>query len=107
MDGAIHVLTGPTALPVPARGSVLVCRATDPNRTPLIALAGALVIDLGTPASHGAIIARELAIPCVIGTGDGTRLLTTGDRVHVDGSTGVVRVLQQATRSSGRREPPC
>jgi pyruvate,water dikinase len=52
-----------------------------------------LVIDIGGVLSHGAIAARELGIPCVIGTGDGTRRLRTGDRVRVDGQTGSVEVL--------------
>ncbi|GAA5146456.1 hypothetical protein GCM10023321_05960 [Pseudonocardia eucalypti] len=74
-------------------GEILVCRTTDPGWVALFALADGLVIDIGGPASHGAIVARELGIPCVIGTGDGTRRLTTGDRVEVDGDTGVVTLL--------------
>lgn len=74
-------------------GEILVCRTTDPGWVALFALADGLVIDIGGPASHGAIVARELGIPCVIGTGDGTRRLRTGDRVEVDGDTGLVTVL--------------
>ena len=59
-------------------------------------LAEALVIDMGGPTSHGAIVARELGIPCVIGTGDGTHRIRTGDRISVDGSSGAVEILHRA-----------
>ncbi|MBA2281970.1 MAG: hypothetical protein H0W25_12175 [Acidimicrobiia bacterium] len=71
-------------------GDVLVCELTDPGWTPLFAVAGACVIDIGGPLSHGAIVARELGIPCVIGTGDGSARITDGTRVVVDGDRGEV-----------------
>jgi phosphohistidine swiveling domain-containing protein len=71
-------------------GDVLVCELTDPGWTPLFAVAGAVVIDIGGPLSHGAIVARELGIPCVIGTGDGTRRIPDGAVVEVDGDRGEV-----------------
>ncbi|MGH9286601.1 MAG: PEP-utilizing enzyme, partial [Acidimicrobiales bacterium] len=77
-------------------GEILVCRFTDPSWAPLFTLAEALVIDIGAAASHGAIVARELGVPCVIGTGDGTRRIRTGDRLHVDGSGGRVQILERA-----------
>jgi phosphohistidine swiveling domain-containing protein len=77
---------------------ILVCPTTDPSWVPLMLLAGALVIDIGSTASHGAIIARELGVPCVTGTSTGTTELRTGDRVHVDGGAGVVTVLERAAR---------
>ena len=48
-----------------------------------------------------AIVARELGIPCVIGTGDGTRRIATGDLLSVDGSTGVVTISERAVAASG------
>ena len=77
-------------------GDVLVCPTTDPSWLALMTVAEALVIDIGAAASHGAIVARELGVPCVIGTRTGTRDLRTGDRVRVDGSTGTVDVLVPA-----------
>jgi pyruvate,water dikinase len=71
-------------------GDVLVCELTDPGWTPLFAVAGACVIDIGGPLSHGAIVAREMGIPCVIGTGDGTRRIADGALVEVDGDLGQV-----------------
>ena len=76
-------------------GEVLVCHTTDPGWAPLMHAASGLAIDVGGPLSHGAIVARELGIPCVIGTGEGTRVIRSGDRVEVDGGAGRVRVLER------------
>jgi pyruvate,water dikinase len=48
---------------------------------------------VGAPLSHAAIIARELGIPAVVGCGDATMRLVTGDRVRVDGGQGTVEIL--------------
>jgi pyruvate,water dikinase len=56
-------------------------------------IASAIVIDIGGPMSHGAIVARELGIPCVINTKTGTRVLKSGERVRVDGGAGTVERL--------------
>jgi len=76
-------------------GDILVCRITDPSWAPLLSVAAAVVIDIGGSLSHGAIVARELGIPCVINTVDGSRKLRTGDRVTVDGGAGLVKVHPQ------------
>jgi pyruvate,water dikinase len=81
---------------------VLVCRTTDPGWASLMAISAALVIDVGGAISHGAIVARELGIPCVIGTGNGTQVLSDGDTVRVDGSAGTVLVLAAASDDPGR-----
>jgi pyruvate,water dikinase len=54
------------------------------------------VIDIGSLSSHGAIVCREMGLPCVINTGNGTSVIRTGDRIRVDGDNGVVRVLVRA-----------
>lgn len=75
---------------------VLVCGTTDPSWASLFLVASALVIDIGGALSHGAIVARELGVPCVINTRVGTRRLRTGDLLRVDGEAGVVTVLEAA-----------
>ena len=77
-------------------GEVLVCETTDPSWASLFLVASALVIDIGGALSHGAIVARELGVPCVINTRVGTRRLRTGDLLRVDGERGVVTVLAAA-----------
>jgi pyruvate,water dikinase len=74
-------------------GEILVCETTDPSWASLMLVAGGLVIDIGGALSHGAIVARELGVPCVINTRVGTQRLRTGDLLRVDGDAGVVAVL--------------
>jgi pyruvate,water dikinase len=77
-------------------GDVLVCPLTSPAWTVLFPQVAALVTDSGGPLSHAAIVAREYDLPSVVGTHDGTRRLEDGQRVAVDGTTGVVRILAPA-----------
>jgi pyruvate,water dikinase len=79
-------------------GTVLVCRATDPSWASLFPLAEAVVTDVGSAMSHAAIVCRELGLPCVAGTRNGTTTLRDGMRVRVDGTTGRVEILQGAAR---------
>jgi pyruvate,water dikinase len=74
-------------------GEVLVTLTTNVGWTPLFPRAAAVVTDIGAPLSHAAIVARELGIPAVVGCGNATKLLATGDRVRVDGAAGTVERL--------------
>jgi pyruvate,water dikinase len=73
-------------------GDILVCKTTDPSWTPLFMLAEALVIDTGGAMSHGAIVARELGVTCVINTVTGTKDIPDGATITVDGATGLVEI---------------
>jgi pyruvate,water dikinase len=74
-------------------GEILVAATTNVGWTPLFPRAAAVITDIGAPLAHAAIVARELGIPAVVGCGDATTRLETGDRVLVDGSQGVVEIL--------------
>jgi pyruvate,water dikinase len=74
-------------------GEILVTPITDIGWTPYFSLIGGLVTDLGSSVSHGAVIAREYGLPCVVNTRQGTRFLQTGNRVRLDGDTGAVTLL--------------
>jgi pyruvate,water dikinase len=74
-------------------GEILVTPITDIGWTPYFSLIGGLVTDLGSSVSHGAVIAREYGLPCVVNTRLGTRFLQTGNRVRLDGDTGSVTLL--------------
>lgn len=93
VEGVAKVIVDPEGDDELEDGEVLVCRTTDPSWASLMMVASALVIDIGGAISHGAIVARELGIPCVIGTRDGSSLLRTGDRIRVDADRGEVTVL--------------
>jgi pyruvate,water dikinase len=77
-------------------GDVLVAAITTPAWTPLFAMAAAVVTDIGGPLSHGSIVAREYGIPAVLGTGDATRRIRSGQMVTVDGGRGVVEIPEAA-----------
>ncbi|QTR03542.1 pyruvate, phosphate dikinase, partial [Saccharothrix algeriensis] len=77
-------------------GEVLVTTVTNIGWTPLFPRAAAVVTDVGAPLSHAAIVARELGIPAVVGCGDATARLRTGDRVRVDGARGTVTPVDRA-----------
>jgi phosphohistidine swiveling domain-containing protein len=74
-------------------GEVLVTTMTNIGWTPIFPRAAAIVTDLGAPLSHAAIVARELGIPAVVGCGNATMRLKTGDRVRVNGGKGLVEIL--------------
>jgi pyruvate,water dikinase len=79
--------------PVGARlepGEILVAPSTDPGWTPLFLTAGGLVMEMGGPNSHGAVVAREYGIPAVVGVPDATLRLSTGQRITVDGGAGTI-----------------
>ena len=78
------------------RGEILVTPVTDVGWTPYFTVIAALVTDIGSSVSHGAVVAREYGLPCVVNTLVATQSLKTGDRVRVDGDRGVVTRLDQS-----------
>ena len=76
-------------------GEVLVTTMTRPNWLIAMKIAAAYVTEVGGILSHAAIVARELGIPCVIGTKIATKVLKDGDLVEVDTEKGVVKILKR------------
>jgi rifampicin phosphotransferase len=74
-------------------GAVLVARTTNPAWTPLFYSARAVVTESGGPLSHGAVTAREVGIPAVMGVRGALEALPDGTRVRVDGTAGSVEKL--------------
>lgn len=95
--GPVRLITDPTQFNAFQPGEVLLARATAPAWTPLFGLAAAVVTDGGALAAHASIVAREYGIPAVVGTGDATHRLTTGQWVTVDGTTGTVTTTHPPT----------
>ena len=71
-------------------GEVLVAPMTSPDWVPVMRRAAAIVTDAGGMTSHAAIVSRELGIPCVVGTGNGTAVIRSGDPITVDGGAGTI-----------------
>jgi pyruvate,water dikinase len=96
VEGRVRVITDALDCDRIEPGEILVCHTTDPSWASAFHLVAAVVIDVGSIASHGAIVSREFGIPCVINTGNGTETLRTGDVVRIDGTAGTVTVLTPA-----------
>lgn len=88
--GRVRLVEGPDDFALFMPGEVLVARATAPAWTPLFADAAAVVTDTGNLAAHASLVAREYGIPAVVGTGNASHLLHTGQPVTVDGSKGII-----------------
>ncbi len=78
------------------QGSVLVSESTQPHLVLACKIASAIVTNEGGVLSHAAIIARELKVPCVVGTREATERFTNGDEILVDGDSGKVVLLKKA-----------
>jgi phosphohistidine swiveling domain-containing protein len=96
-EGTVRIVHGPDDYDKLESGDILVCETTDPSWTPMFLIVDAVVIDVGSAGSHGAIVARELGIPAVVNVAGASRKLQDGDRVVVDGSQGTVKVLALAS----------
>lgn len=90
VTGIARVITNPGDFGRLQPGEILVAPYTNPAWTPLFATAGGMVVDVGGVASHAAIIAREYAIPAVMGIPGASRLIEDGQTITVNGSTGIV-----------------
>ena len=91
--GRARVITDPDDPSALEPGDILVAPITDPSWTPLFVAAAAVVVDVGAPFSHAAIVSRELGIPCVVSATEATKRITDGAEVEVDGTSGTVTVL--------------
>ena len=76
------------------KGDILVIRAASPIFTPLMLLAGGLIVEVGGGASHSSLVAREIGLPAVADVRHATRIFRTGDSVVLDGSKGLVRRVE-------------
>lgn len=106
--GKVRVLDTPAEGDRLQEGEILVAQMTNPDWLPTIRRAAALVTDTGGMTCHAAIVARELGVPCIVGTRTATRDLHDGTTVTVDGTHGRVlsgRVDAAQPSVVERREP--
>lgn len=92
VTGVACVLHGPEDFDQMQQGGILVAKLTTPAWTPLFAMAGGVVTDIGGPLSHGSIVSREYGIPAVMGTVAATHLIESGQVITVDGDAGYVTI---------------
>lgn len=77
------------------RGDILVAQFTTPDFVPAMEKAAAIVADQGGLSSHAAIVSRELGVPCVIATENGTRIIKDNDLLEVDARNGTVKIISR------------
>jgi pyruvate,water dikinase len=92
-EGIARVVKGPEEFDQVTKGEIMVCIMTNPSWVVVFSKITAVVTDTGGVLAHTAVVAREFGIPAVVGTGDATYRVKTGDRLRVNGSTGVVEIL--------------
>ena len=100
VTGEACVLHGPGDFDQMKQGGILVAKLTTPAWTPLFAMAGGVVTDIGGPLSHGSIVSREYGIPAVMGTAAATRVIQSGQTITVDGDGGYVYLGEQKSVDS-------
>ncbi len=93
-EGIVRVVESLDEAYLLQKGEILVTITTNIGWTPLFPRASAVITDIGMPLAHAAIVAREIGIPAVVGCGNATSRLKSGDRVLVDGDQGIVRILE-------------
>lgn len=93
-QGAVNVIEDAKDISQFKKGQVLVTDMTDPDWEPIMKIAGAIVTNRGGRTCHAAIISRELGIPCVIGTGNGTSVIKNGSHITIDCSEGTGRIYE-------------
>jgi pyruvate,water dikinase len=93
IEGVARVVLSPEQFDQVEQGEILVCQMTNPAWVTLFTKISGLVTDAGGASSHPAVLSREFGIPAVIGTSVATQKIETGDRLRVNGSTGVVDIL--------------
>ncbi len=92
-EGLARVMTDPAEAQI-QQGEILVTRYTDPAWTPLFFTAGALVTEVGGVLSHGAVIAREVGLPAIVGVTGATAFIRSGQRVRVNATEGTIELLE-------------
>lgn len=96
VQGEVYFLEAFTEIEKVPPGKILVAPSTDPVYLPYFHRAAGLIVEVGGMLSHGSIIAREYHLPAVSAITEARKRLRPGDRVLLDGSTGVIQILEKA-----------
>ena len=94
VTGVASVVMTPNDFDKMTPDSILVCPLTTPAWTQLFPHATGLVTDIGSILAHGSIVAREYGIPAVLGIGDATQRIKSGQKISIDGDKGIVTILE-------------
>jgi pyruvate,water dikinase len=92
-EGTARVVESAEQFDQVKKGEVLVCKMTSPAWVVLFTKIGGLITDSGGALSHPAVVSREFGIPAVVGARTATQAITTGQRVRLNGASGLVEIL--------------
>ena len=92
-EGIARVIFSASQLNEVQDDEILICTITAPSWAPAFSRIKAAVSDIGGIMAHAAIVSREYGLPAVVGTGFGTKIIKTGQRVRVDGTAGIVTII--------------
>ncbi len=93
--GRVRVVLHPSELNEFQEGEILVAEMTSPDYVPAMKKAGAIITDKGGVTCHAAVVSRELGVPCVVGAGNATKILKTGELVEVNANHNSVKILKK------------
>ena len=88
-EGKVKIISDMSRTSQFQKGDVLITKMTDPDWVPLIRMASAIVTDEGSKVCHAAIVSRELGIPAIVGTQNGTKILKNGENITIDCTHGL------------------
>jgi rifampicin phosphotransferase len=93
VEGVARVVHDPSEETI-EKGEILIAPSSDPGWTPLFLNAAGIVVEVGGRLSHGALVAREYGLPAVVSVPEATRRIETGQRVRIDGTQGIVEIIE-------------
>jgi pyruvate,water dikinase len=93
VEGPARFVSSPDEFSQIEPGDILVCRMTNPAWVVAFTKIGGLITEAGGTTSHPAVVAREFGIPAVVGAHNASERVQTGDRVRLNGSSGLVEIL--------------
>ncbi|MFC1622189.1 putative PEP-binding protein, partial [Patescibacteria group bacterium] len=90
VSGPVRIIKNPGEISKVEEGDILVAVMTNPDYVPAMRRAAAILTDEGGRTSHAAIVSRELGVPAIVGSGNATKLLKSGEEITIDGAEGKV-----------------
>ena len=99
-EGPVKVLKNPEEGHRLKQGDILVVTSTNPAWTPLFLVIGGLIMETGSPISHGSIVAREYGVPAIACVHEATTRFLDGQYIRINGETGSIEVLNKADKKT-------
>jgi len=90
--GPARIVLGPDDFGRVSPGDIIVCPSSNPSWVPIFSIAGGLVTNTGGVLAHAAVVAREFALPAVVGAQGATTKIADGQDVEIDGTLGTIRL---------------